>query len=132
MARRAASASSDAGATSSPSTTLSRQSSPPDPDELAQQFFFRQFVTPGHLGFLANVAIDEFLLQPVMACALAAMANRSNDQQGRERSRQYYVDAITATNAAIRHPRRAREDETLIAVCLLSCYEVSGVNMETS
>lgn len=64
-----------------------------------------------------------------MACALASLANRTNDQQGRERSRQFYVNAITATNAAIRHPRRVREDDTLIAVSLLSCYEVSFSNL---
>ena len=94
-----------------------------------RQFFFRHFVTPHHLPFLATVSVDEFLLKPVMACAFAAMANRSNDQAGWEGSRHFYVDAITATNAAIRHPRRVRDDETLIAVCLLSCYEVSSIKL---
>lgn len=123
VTRRAASGTeSDTGASSSAAVT--RQPSP-DRDEVAQQFFFRHFVTLHHLAFLDRISLNEFLLKPVMACALAAMANRNNDQQGRERSRQYYVGAITATNAAIRHPLRVKEDDTLIAVCLLSCYEVS-------
>lgn len=56
---------------------------------------------------------------------MAATANRANDQNGRERSRQYYIDAITATNAAIRDPESVQQDDTLVAVHLLACYEVS-------
>lgn len=127
VTRRAASApaSEDSTGSSSTLTPITRQPSP-DKDEVAKRFFFDHFVTPHHLPFLLDVTPDEFLLKPIMACALAAMANRSRDQTMRERSRQFYVNALTATNAAIRHPRRIREDDTLIAVCLLSCYEVSG------
>lgn len=103
---------------------LTRQPSP-SKDELAKQFFSDHFVTPHHLPFLLGVPLNDFLLKPVMACALAAMANREKCQGGRERSRRFYVDALTATNAAIRDSRRIKEDDTLIAVCLLSCYEVS-------
>ena len=63
-------------------------------------------------------------MKPIMACALAALANRDDDSRGRERARRYYVEAITATNTALRHPRRVKEDNTLISVCLLSIFEV--------
>lgn len=53
------------------------------------------------------------------------MANREDDERGRELARQYYVKAITATNAALRHTRRVKEDNTLVTVCLLSMFEVS-------
>lgn len=122
VAKRASSTAESEGSASS-STTLTRQPSP-DKNELARAFFFYHFVTEHHLPFLLGVTPNEFLLKPIMACALAAMANRNRDQAGQERSRRFYIDALTATNAAIRHPRRIQEDDTLVAVCLLSCYEV--------
>ena len=59
-----------------------------------------------------------------MACAMAAMANRENDTRAKETARRYYVEAITATNAALRHPRRVKEDNTIVAVSLLAVFEV--------
>lgn len=97
-----------------------------DRDTRARQFFFNHFVTPSHLSFLEKVDPDDFLAAPITACGLAAIANRQNDSVGRERGRRFYIDAITATNAALRNPRKVKEDSTLMAVCLLSCYEVSG------
>ena len=91
----------------------------------ALSFFFDQFVTPAHLNFLDGISPDEFLLKPVLACGLSAMANRNNDDKGRELARQYYVEAITATSAALQHPQQVLEDNTLMSVCLLSIFEVS-------
>lgn len=90
-----------------------------------KKFFFDQFITPYYLSFLGDVILDDYLLNPIMACSLMARANRDNDESGRELARQYYVEAITATNAALRHPQRAKEDNTVISVCLLSIFEVS-------
>lgn len=67
---------------------------------------------------------DDFLMKPIMACALGAMANRDNDARGKELARRYYVEAITATNTALRHPRKVKEDNTIVAVSLLSVFEV--------
>ncbi len=73
---------------------------------------------------------DEFLLKPIVACGLAALANREKDTDGLEIARRYYIDAIAATNTALRHPRRVKEDNTLIAVALLGCFE--RLNWENS
>lgn len=123
VARRASGQSEPEGAGQSSSST--RQGTP-EIEITAKRLFFDQFVTSGHLSFLEGVSPDEFLLKPILACALVALANRNNDDSGREIARQYYVEAITATNSALRHPRRVKEDNTLVAVCLLSMFEVSN------
>ena len=119
---RRASSQSDSGAAGPSSITR-----PPTPEveTTAKRFFFTQFVTPSHLAFLEGISPDEFLLKPIVACALAARANLENDEEIHELARSYYVDSITATNTALRHPRRVKEDNTLVAVCLLSVFEVS-------
>lgn len=106
------------------STSSSSRQLSPDIEIVATRFFFDQFVDGGQLSFLEGVSPDEFLLKPIMACALLAMATRENSDRRREQSRRYYVEAITATNAALRHRRRVKEDNTLISVCLLSLFEV--------
>lgn len=108
---------------SGPSSCGTRQPSP-EKETVAKQFFFNEFVTPSHLSFLEGLSPDEFLIKPIIACALAAIANRENDVRGREVARRYYVEAITATNAALPHPRRVKEDNTLVSVYLLSIFEV--------
>ncbi|TKA83385.1 hypothetical protein B0A55_01010 [Friedmanniomyces simplex] len=75
------------------------------------------------MSFLEGVVPDEFLLKPIVACGLAAIANRENDPDGREVARRYYIEAIAATNTTLRHPRQVKEDNTLIAVALLGCFE---------
>ncbi|TKA83380.1 hypothetical protein B0A55_01013 [Friedmanniomyces simplex] len=75
------------------------------------------------MSFPEGVVPDEFLLKPIVACGLAAIANRENDPDGREVARRYYIEAIAATNTTLRHPRRVKEDNTLIAVALLGCFE---------
>lgn len=114
---------SEASQSAGPSATATRQSSP-DRETAARQFFFNQFVTESHLSFLEGVTPDEFLSKPILACAFAAMSNRDGDARGHELARRYYVEAITSTNDALRHPRRVKEDNTLVAVALLSIFEV--------
>lgn len=76
------------------------------------------------MAYLEDAKIDDFLMKPILACALAAMANRENDSRGRELARQYYVQAINATQAALFDPKKVREDNTLFAVSLLAIFEV--------
>lgn len=121
MTRRASSQSEASHSGASSSTT--RQPSP-EKETAARKFFFAQFVTASHLSFLEGVSPDEFLLKPILACAMAVIANREDDSRGKELARRYYVDAITATNAALRHPRKVKEDNTIVAVSLLSVFEV--------
>lgn len=120
VARRASAQSDHGGAGPAPPP---RQSTP-EIQTVATQFFFEQIVTPTHLAYLEGITPDDFLLKPIMACALMAMANRDNDERRREVARAYYVEAITATNTALRHSRRVKEDNTLVAVSLLSMFEV--------
>jgi hypothetical protein len=130
VARRASSQSetSQSGTTSSSGT---RQPSP-EKETMAKKFFFSQFVTASHLSFLDGVSPDNFLMKPIMACAVGAMANRENDARKREQARGYYIEAITATNAALRHPRKVKEDNTIVAVSLLSVFEVFGCHCPIS
>lgn len=97
-------------------------------DSKAQQFFFDHFVTQGNPAYLQGVTTDDFLLKPITACALAAIANRDNDDEARKLAGRYYVEAINATNAALKHTRKVKKDSTLISVYLLSMFEV-GVQL---
>lgn len=128
VARRASQT--EAGPSASTSTSaaesgsMTRQPSP-GKETLAGDYFFDHFVTDSHLTFLDGVTPDEFLQKPIIACGLSGLANRDGgDVRGREMARRYYVDAIVATNAALRHPRRVKEDNTLISVYLLGLFEV--------
>ena len=47
-------------------------------------------------------------------------------------ARRYYVDAITATNAALRDTQRVNNDSTIIAVTLLSWFERLNWESDTS
>jgi hypothetical protein len=121
VARRASGQSeASASAASGPST---RQPSP-DRETVARAFFFEHFVTSSHLAFLEGVTPDEFLQKAITACGLAGLSNRENDPKGHEMARTAYVDAISATNVALRHRRRVKEDNTLVAVFLLGVFEV--------
>ncbi|KAK4923917.1 hypothetical protein LTR49_008862 [Elasticomyces elasticus] len=123
---RKASARSNTGTSSNSSeaggSLLSRQPSL-STETVASAFFFEHFVTNTHLSFLEGFTPDDFLLKPIVAIGLAAIANRENDTNGQEIARRYYVEALAATNAALRHPIKVREDSTIMAVALLSCFE---------
>ncbi|KAK3073903.1 hypothetical protein LTR53_004085 [Teratosphaeriaceae sp. CCFEE 6253] len=86
-------------------------------------FFLDHFVDAGHLSFFEGTAPDNFLRKPMLACAMAALANRAQDERGREEARRYYVDAITVTNAALRNANAIKDDNTIMAVILLGCFE---------
>ena len=114
-----------ASTTSEGSASASTRRQSPDSDTQAKVFFFREFVTPMQMSFLETANLDDFLMKPILACAYAAMANRTNDPRLREQARQYYVEAINATQAALWHSRKVKEDNTLYAVSLLAIFEVS-------
>ena len=119
---RRASSQSEASQSAS-SSAVTRQPSP-DKETVAKQLFFDQFVTSSHLSYLEETSIDELLSTSVLACALAVMATRENDPPGHELAQRYYVEAITATNAALRNTAQVKEDSTLISIYLLSMFEV--------
>lgn len=108
----------------SPSPALDR------PDHMREDaaivFFFEQFVTEAHLAFMRDVSVDTYLRAPVLACAYAVMGNCTDHQETARLARSSYVDALSATQAAIQDPVRVREDAVLITVLLLSLFEVSA------
>lgn len=120
---RRASALSDSSTSASGSGPITRQLTP-EKESRARSFFFHHFVTTSHLIFLEGISPDEFLINSITACGLAALANRENDVAGRGLARRYYVQAISATNSALQHPRRVREDNTLVSIYLLGIFEV--------
>lgn len=102
----------------------SRQRASSDGVDLAQTFFYTQFVTDSHLAFLKEAPYDDFLSAPVLACSFSVHANRrSKSNQEHELARRCYVDAVSATNRALRNPQRVKEDNTLLAIFLLGLYE---------
>ena len=97
----------------------------PEKETVARTFFFNHFVTPAHLAALEDITLDAFLSKPILACAFAVISNRNNnDAPTQALARRHYGDAIVATNLALRHPQRVKEDNTLIAVFLLGIFEV--------
>lgn len=112
----------EAGPSSNRTSTPRRSS--PDRETRALSFFFEQFVNTSYLSSLEGLALDDFLSQPVLACALHVLAERQGaDPLGLELARQRYVDAIHRTNIALRSPQSAKQDSSLIAVLLLSTFE---------
>ncbi|KAF2171200.1 hypothetical protein M409DRAFT_63572 [Zasmidium cellare ATCC 36951] len=98
--------------------------SSPDNETRARSFFFEHFVAPSYLSSLEGLELDGFLLQPVLACALHVIAQRQGgNPMGLETARKRYVDAIHRTNLALRSPKTAKQDSSLIAVLLLSTFE---------
>ncbi len=71
----------------------------PEYDSAAKAFFFREFVSLNQFSFLDPPTVDEFLMKPILACAQAAMYNRSGDVRRREASRACYVEV--SPNASI-------------------------------
>jgi hypothetical protein len=55
---------------------------------------------------------------------MAALENVKNVPRGREWSRNMYLKAIRLLNEALQDPKRSRNDESLIAVSMLSFFEV--------
>lgn len=104
----------------------------PNRETAARQFFLDNFVTSNHLSSLGETTLDDSLTAPILACAFVVMANRNADPQVKEFARYHYVEAIAATNAALRDTQQAKEDSTLIAVALLGIYERCNWQDKTS
>ncbi|KAF2725857.1 hypothetical protein K431DRAFT_280584 [Polychaeton citri CBS 116435] len=100
--------------------------SPPSQDSAARLFFQERFVTATFLPFLSEGPSDEHLSRSILACAYAAMANGDNEAERtthKQKARTLYVEALSATNALLKHNRRMKEDTTLISVLLLGLFE---------
>lgn len=104
------------------------QSLSPKPDEVAVSYFLNSFTASGHwdyiLRYAALPALDPCLTLAIKACGMAALENVAYIPRGREWSRNMYLNAIGLLNEALRDPKRSKSDESLIAVSMLSFFEV--------
>lgn len=100
----------------------------PKADEVAVSYFLNSFTASGHWDYILNYAalpsLDPCLTLAIKACGMAALENVRNVPHGREWSRNMYLKAIGLLNEALRDPQRSRNDESLIAVSMLSFFEV--------
>ena len=95
----------------------------------ASNFFLSKYILGSNFEYLAgifkpNSEKDELLSASIEAVGLASLANELDSWEISEKARKSYVHAIQATNTALRCPTRAAQDSTLLAVLLLSLYEV--------
>ena len=95
----------------------------------ALSFFLSKYILGSNFGYLASVYSpysdrEEQLSASIEAVGLASLSNELGSLELSERARKRYVHAIQATNKALQDAVKARKDSTLIAVLLLSLYEV--------
>ena len=95
----------------------------------ALSFFLSKYILGSNFGYLASFYsscpnIEEQLSASIEAVGLASLSNELGSLELSERARKRYVHAIQATNKVLQDAAKARKDSTLIAVLLLSLYEV--------
>ena len=95
----------------------------------ALSFFLSKYILGSNFGYLASFYSshsdrEEQLSACIEAVGLASLSNELGSLELSERARKRYVHAIQATNKALQDAVLARKDSTLIAVLLLSLYEV--------
>ena len=105
----------------------------PKADEIAVSYFLNCFTANGHWDHILNYAalpnLDPCLTLSIKACGMAAFENIRNVPYGREWSRNMYLKAIGLLNEALRDPKRSKSDESLIAVTMLSFFEVGDASI---
>ena len=105
----------------------------PKADEIAVSYFLNCFTANGHWDHILNYAalpnLDPCLTLSIKACGMAAFENIRNVPHGREWSRNMYLKAIGLLNEALRDPKRSKRDESLIAVTMLSFFEVGDASI---
>lgn len=101
----------------------------PKPDDIAVSYFLNCFTASGHWDYVLRYAalpkLDPCLTLAMKACGMAALENIRYVPRGREWSRSMYMNAISMLNTALRDPKRCKTDESLIAVSMLSFFEVN-------
>jgi hypothetical protein len=101
----------------------------PKPDDVAVSYFLNYFTADGHWDYLVRNAtrptLDPCLTLAIKACGMAALENVQYVPGGRAWSRKAYMKAIGLLNEALRDPVRSKKDESLMAVTMLSFFEVS-------
>lgn len=103
----------------------------PRADDVAVSYFLNCFTANGHwtyiLKYAARPSLDPCLTLAIKACGIAALENVRSVPMGRDWSRNMYLKAIGLLNEALRDPKRSKSDESLIAVTMLSFFEVWSI-----
>jgi len=101
----------------------------PKPDDVAVSYFLNYFTEDGHWDYLvrhaARPTLDPCLTLAIKACGMAALENVQYVPGGRAWCRKAYMKAIGLLNDALQDPVRSKKDESLMAVTMLSFFEVS-------
>lgn len=99
----------------------------PKPSDVASNYFFYQFTSPGQWEHIRDIArrpkLDPCLELAIRACGMAALTNVEMVPAGKAYAQVNYVEALGLVNQALRDPVRSRSDEALIAVLMLAYYE---------
>jgi len=97
-------------------------------EDIAVSHFMATYVPGSHFDYLptmyAELSSDTALSATVYAASLATLARNSGQVDLRRSARCEYIQAILKTNVALADPITAIEDSTLVAVLLLSLFEV--------
>jgi len=114
----------------------------PTIEERATGFFFSNFVisvdgpSRGYLDHLENVYntddMDDNLLASMKAVGLAGYSHVAHAPQLIKDARQQYMKALRLTNLALRSPKDAKKDSTLLAIMILGIFEtVTGCDQRS-
>ena len=99
----------------------------PKPDEVATNFFFKQFTSNSHWAFMQSLMsspkVDPCVELAMKAVGMAALNNTQNVVMGKDYARSMYVEALGLLNQALRDPKMSKKDESLIAVSMLGYFE---------
>lgn len=112
----------------------------PTIEERAMAFFLNNYIMTadspaiGHMAMIYRMAgsLPECLISSIKAVGLAGYGHAIRAPPLFKRARYQYVQALRATNEALRSPTQATKDSTLIAILILSLYEaVTGTNQKS-
>jgi hypothetical protein len=102
----------------------------PHAEAVAMNFFLHRFISDGYWKYVPDRAFGQgqngFLASAAKACGMAALNNVQNIPQGGACSRRMYAEALNLVNTALLDPHRTSADDVLIAVLMLSFYEVQA------
>ena len=102
----------------------------------ALSFFLSKYILDSNLEYLASLYTpysdrEEQLSASIEAVGLVSLSNELESMELLDRARERYVQATRAINTALQDSVRARKDSTLLAVMLLSLYEIMTCTRST-
>ncbi len=111
-------------------------------EDQATSFFFSNYVfdeerhSRGNFSFLPTLyrheSIESLLSVTVTSVGMAGLSNMARCSTIGAAAKRKYVRALALTNDALRNPQQAVEDRTLIAIMLLSMFEVVASSTKQS